>query len=119
MKAHTWAGTGLEILGEQDFTGTHLNRVGVRVVCFGAAWCPVTRRFIPRFVEARGKIGGTLAIADITELDSPLWDTFRIRITPSIIVFRDGEAHTRVDGRRFIGITRSALAKLGPSIGTP
>lgn len=71
---------------------------------------------MPKFVAERGKMGGTLAIADITDLDSPLWDVFNVRITPSIIVFRDGEIQRRVDGKRFIGITTSALAQLESSL---
>lgn len=116
MSERAWTDTGLEVLGEKDFSGVHLNRSGVVVVCFGATWCPVTRRFMPRFVGERHRIAGTLAVADITDLNSALWDTFRIRITPSIIVFRDGEVQTRVDGKRFFGITASALAQLETSL---
>jgi thiol-disulfide isomerase/thioredoxin len=108
----SWSSTGLEILREPDFSGTHLNRAGVYVVCFGATWCPPTRRFMPKFVAGKGKLGGTLAIADITDLKSPLWETFRIRITPSVLVFRDGEVERRLDGRRFVGLTSSSLAQL-------
>lgn len=67
---------------------------------------------MPKFVAEREKLHGTLAIADITDNDDPLWDTFRVRITPSIVVFQDGRATTRVDGKRFIGITASALFRL-------
>jgi hypothetical protein len=67
---------------------------------------------MPKFVARNGTLPGSLAIADITDLKDPLWDTFRIRITPSIVVFRDGSVSLRVDGRRLIGITRSAMAKL-------
>lgn len=116
MSHRSWSSTGLEILGEKDFSGTHLNRPGLFVVCFGATWCPPTRRFMPKFVAERGKMGGTLAIADITDLDSPLWDVFNVRITPSIIVFRDGEIQSRLDGKRFIGISTSALAQLESSL---
>lgn len=112
MSERSWTDTGLEVLGEKDFSGTRLNRPGVVVVCFGATWCPVTRRFMPRFVAERPRLSGTLAVADITDLNSTLWDTFHIRITPSIIVFRDGEIRTRVDGKRFFGITTSALTQL-------
>jgi len=112
----SWEATGLEVLREGDFSGVHLNRPGVYVVCFGATWCPVTRRFIPRFVAEKGKVGGTLAIADITDTDGPLWDTFRIRITPSVLVFREGEIHSRVDGRRFFGISSSELSRLVDSL---
>jgi len=107
-----WSSTGLEVLREVDFPGGRLNRPGTFVVCFGATWCPITRRFMPKFVALREKLWPTLAIADITDTKSPLWDTFRIRITPSIIVFRDGEVHSRIDGRRFLGVTRSDLAGL-------
>lgn len=106
-----WSSSGLEVLGTKDFSGEHLNRPGTFVVCFGAEWCPPTRRFVPKFVARKGAIPGVLAIADITDLKSPLWDTFRIRITPSIIVFRDGAAWMRLDGRRFVAITASALAR--------
>lgn len=112
MADHPWASSGLEILGEEDFSGTSLNRPGTYIVCFGAAWCPITRRFVPRFVRERGRLEGTLAIADITDRSSPLWETFCIRITPSIVVFRDGRETRRVDGKRFFGVTATALAKL-------
>ena len=107
-----WATTGLEILHSTDFAGGRLNRSGTYVVCFSAAWCPVTRRFMPEYVALNGELPATLAIADITSLDEPLWEDFRIRITPSIIVFREGETVQRIDGRRFFGITKAMLAKL-------
>ncbi len=107
-----WAPLGIEVLRDGDFSGDHLNRPGTYVVCFGAEWCPITRRFMPKFVAARPRLPGTLAVADITEMNSPLWDTFRIRITPSIVVFRDGKEHERVDGKRVLGITSGAMAQL-------
>ena len=111
-----WSSTGLEVLVTKDFREGRLDRPGLYVVCFSATWCPVTRRFMPKFVAEKGTLPGTLAVADITDLNDPLWDDFRIRITPSIIVFRDGAAHLRVDGRRFLGITGSAMAGLHRSL---
>lgn len=107
-----WTDTGLEILKEDDFEGTRLKRPGTHIVCFGAEWCPFTRRFIPRFVAAQDQLRGALAIADLTETKSPLWETFRIRIVPTLIVFREGEVLTRVDGKRFVGISAPALGDL-------
>lgn len=107
-----WGTTGLEVLRKTDFPNNRLNRPGTYVVCFGAEWCPVTRRFMPRFVALKGTLPATFAIADITDLKDPLWDDFQIRITPSIIVFRDGQIRQRIDGRRFLGITPKALARL-------
>ena len=114
-----WDSTGLEVLRTGDFSGDQLNRAGTFVVCFGAAWCPITRRFMPKFVAEHGRIRGTLAIADITDNRDPLWDTFRIRITPSIVVFEDGRVQLRIDGRRFIGIPRSALDRLETALPRP
>ena len=107
-----WASFGLPVLQTNDFPGGRLNRPGTFAVCFSAAWCPVTRRFMPKFVALNGKLPAILAIADITDKKDSLWDTFRIRITPSIIVFRDGDVQLRINGRRFFGITDSALAGL-------
>jgi len=108
----SWASTGLEVLRTGDFPDGRLNRSGTLVVCFGATWCPITRRFMPRFVALKGKLSAPLAVADISDQKDPLWDIFRIRITPSILVFRDGAVQMRIDGRRFVGITRSDLARL-------
>jgi thioredoxin-like negative regulator of GroEL len=111
-----WAFTGLEVLRKTDFTEGRLSRPGTYIVCFGAAWCPVTRRFMPHFIALKNAVPATVAIADITDLNDPLWDDFRIRITPSIIVFRDGSVLQRLDGHRFLGITRSALEKFQESM---
>ncbi len=117
MTERTWTATGLPVLGAGDFSGTRLERPGLAVVCFGATWCPPTRRFMAKFVAERGRMNGELMIADITDLESPLWDTFRIEITPTVVVFQDGEARQRVDGKRMIGITAAALAKLRDELG--
>jgi thioredoxin-like negative regulator of GroEL len=118
MTETPWASTGLEVLGKKDFQDRRLNRPGTYVVCFAAPWCPHTRRFMPRFVARKDALPATLAIADITDTENPLWDDFRIRITPSIVVFRDGVEQSRIDGRRFIGITTSNMAKLEEALGS-
>ncbi len=114
-----WARTGLEILRTDDFRSGRLSRRGTYGVCFAAAWCPVTRRFVPRFVARRREFPGTLAIADITDLRDPLWDDFRIRITPSIVVFVEGVERQRLDGRRFFGIRESKWRRLVESLRAP
>jgi thioredoxin-like negative regulator of GroEL len=111
MTEAPWASTGLEVLRTEDFTDARLGRPGTFVVCFGAAWCPYARRFVPKFAARRSALPGTLAIADITDLSSPLWETFRIRVTPSVVVFHEGVEVARLDGRRLLGITESAMAK--------
>jgi hypothetical protein len=116
MAGSPWDATGVEVLGANDFRDGRLERPGTYVVCFGAAWCPVTRRFVPKFVARKDSVGATLAIADITDNSSPLWDRFRIRITPTIVVFRDGAEASRLDGRRLIGITEARWTELATSM---
>jgi thioredoxin-like negative regulator of GroEL len=108
----TWESTGLEVLTTVDFDGTTLKRPGLYAVCFGATWCPPTRSFVPKFVARNGKVPGTLAMGDITEWEDPLWDTFGIKITPTMAVFQDGALVGRFDGRRMLGLRESDLDKL-------
>ena len=109
MDDNPWASSGLEVIRSRDLPNGRLNRPGAYVVCFGAYWCGFTRRFMPQFAARKGTIPASFAIADITDREDPLWDTFRIRITPTVIVFRDGEVVLRVDGRRFFGISQAAM----------
>ena len=110
MTKSDWSDSGLEVLTASDFDGTRLLREGNYVVEFGAAWCYWTRRFTHTFRAWNGKLGASLAIADISDTSSPLWDRFNVKITPTIICFVQGAAVYRVDGRRMIGIRDSELS---------
>ncbi len=112
----SWESTGLEVLRAEDFDGTRLKRPGVYAVCFGATWCPPTRAFVPKFVARNGRLPARLAMADITEWEDPLWDSFHIEITPTMMVFRDGDLVARFNGRRMVGLRESDLDKLGAAL---
>jgi hypothetical protein len=56
-------------------------------------------------------------MADITEWGDPLWDSFHIKITPTIVIFRDGAQVGRLDGHRFVGIRDSELDQLSAMVG--
>ncbi|MGA8274977.1 MAG: thioredoxin family protein [Thermoplasmata archaeon] len=107
-----WESLGLEVLRTNDFEGTRLRRDGTYIVCFGATWCPATRRFAPKFTSRNGRIPARLAMADITSLDDPLWDSFPIKITPTMAVFQDGTMVGRFNGRRILGLRNSDLDRL-------
>ena len=109
----SWGGLGVEVLRATDFDGTRLRRDGLYAVCFGATWCPPTRGFVPKFVARTGQVPATLAIADITDLHEPLWDTFDVKITPTLVVFQNGQTVGRFDGRRFVGLREKELDQLG------
>jgi hypothetical protein len=108
-----WQGLGLEVLGSSDFDGTNLRRDGVYAVCFGATWCLPTRGFAPKFAGQHRLPGVALAMADITQTSNPLWDVFRIKITPTMIVFRNGLPVGRIDGKLVLGLRGPDLERLG------
>jgi hypothetical protein len=81
-------------------------------VCFGATWGRLTRAFVPKFVARNGSIPARLAMAEIPDLRDPLWDAFQIKITPTIVLFQDGRAVARFDGRRFVGLRDADLDRL-------
>jgi len=107
-----WEDSGLEVLGPSDFEGSRLHRSGTYAVCFGASWCFPTRLFVPKFAARKGRVPLLLAIADITEMESPLWDVFQIKITPTIILFRDGAIVGRLSGRAIVGLRNVDLDRM-------
>src|SRR5271156_5873137 len=104
-------------VGPEAFDGDRLDRGGHWAVAFFAEWCPYCHEFVPRF-ESLGTLRGDLLVADVTDLESPLWDRFRIDIVPTVMVFRDGAVVARADGVSMRGLgdaeLRAVRAALGP-----
>jgi thioredoxin 1 len=99
----------MEVLSASDFQRDRLNRPGTYLVDFSATWCPYCRGFLPWFAAREGTLHATLAVADISDEDSPLWDDFDLKVTPSMIAFRDGAAIGRWNGRRWYGLDEGHL----------
>lgn len=88
----------LNRIGPEAFEGERLQRAGAVAVAFLADWCPFCRAFEPEFASLATPHGRALAVADLTDLDSPLWDRFAIEVVPTVVVFRDGRTILRRDG---------------------
>lgn len=88
----------METLAPADLAGGRLARPGRYAVLFYATWCPFCRSFLPEFEELDGKVGGHLARIDISDEASPLWESYRIEVVPSILGFEEGRAAWRYDG---------------------
>src|SRR5215469_16684576 len=73
----------MDRLGPADFEGERLLRAGRWAVCFAAEWCGFCDEFLPRFGRLASTPGLSLAIGDLTDLASPLWDRFRIDVVPT------------------------------------
>lgn len=107
----------MERLKDDSFSGDRLNKPGVWAVCFGADWCPFCTAFLKTF--QRLDTAGDLRIAwgDVTDTDSPLWDSFSIEVIPTLVVFRDGEATWRRDGRAGRGLSDADVAAMKKALG--
>ncbi len=103
-------------VGPEAFDGRRLLRPGVWAVAFLADWCPYCRQFAPDFARLAGP-GRELAVADLSDDDGPLWERFEVEIVPSVIVFRDGEAVLRIDGRPMEGLRSEDLQRVDRVLG--
>jgi thiol-disulfide isomerase/thioredoxin len=102
MKADT-------VLGPETFSGQSLKKKDNLAVLFAAEWCPFCRRFNPIFKSALAEKTMPGAIADLSDLDNPLWEIFDIQVVPTVMVFRNGELIFRKDGRLGQGLPDNAM----------
>ena len=80
-----------------------LSHKGKTVVIFSADWCPYCVSFFNNWSEY-GRVDETY-IADITDVDSELWDSFGIEVVPTMAVFENGVLVKRWDGQLQKGLT--------------
>ena len=73
------------------------------IVFFSADWCPYCVSFFNNWKDY-GKIESVL-IADITDVDSKLWDSFDVNVVPTMAIFKEGKLEKRWDGILGQGIT--------------
>ena len=91
----------MERLTASDFDRTRLSRDGTLAVAFSADWCPYCRAFMAEFEAAELPVPKVMG--DVTDEESVLWDDFKLNVVPTMVLFRDGEAVWRRDGRRKVG----------------
>jgi thioredoxin-like negative regulator of GroEL len=95
-------------LAYEDFEGQSIRTKATIGVFFYAKWCPFCRACKPDF-EALKPNRFELALADLSEKNNPLWEDFDIKTVPMIIVFKDGKAVWRKDGKPFLGLGKKDL----------
>jgi hypothetical protein len=111
--------TTMERFGPGAFDGRRLGRPGKWVVDFSADWCPFCDQFLPIFAALEGNEEFQVAIGDLTDVDTPLWDLFDLEVTPTMIAFRDGDPVFRVDGRRNVGLTQKDVQAVRAAMAEP
>jgi thioredoxin 1 len=108
----------MERIGVEEFDGTRFRRPGTWAIAFSADWCGFCRDFAPKFATLGDPGGFQVAVADLTDEESPLWERFEVDVVPTVIVFRAGARSFRRDGRlgRGLGVedleaVRAALSR--------
>lgn len=92
-------------LTEGDFEKGILKSEDRTMVLFHATWCPFCTRIMPSFVDYAEKANVKVAVADVSDLDSHLWDEFNIVAVPTAILFEGGKIADRIDSDIGVGVT--------------
>jgi len=80
-------------------------------VLFYATWCPFSLRFLPVFEEyARGHPQECMSV--IVDDRPDLCEEYAIEYYPTVLLFKKGKVHKRLDAEPGVGLTKKQLAEL-------
>jgi len=81
------------------------------IVLFYASWCQFCQRFLPIFEEYAK--GNPLESISINVNDRPdLFEEYSIEYYPTVILFKKGKVHKRLDAQPGIGLNKEQLKDL-------
>jgi thioredoxin 1 len=101
----------IEVDNETELTA-QLKTNSNALVLFYSSWCPFCRRFLPVFDEHAQNPGSfTFMKVRVDEDENPLWETYSLDSVPSVIIFKDGQVHQRLDCVRGVGLTEEKFSK--------
>jgi len=80
-------------------------------VLFYATWCPFSQRFLPVFEEyARGNPQECMSV--IVDDRPDLCELYAIEYYPTVLLFKKGKVHKRLDATPGVGLNKKQLAEL-------
>jgi thioredoxin 1 len=80
-------------------------------VLFYASWCPHSQRFLPIFQEYE-KTNPDECVEVVIDSKPDLCDKYRIEYYPTVLVFKKGKKHKRLDAKPGKGLTKAQLEEL-------
>ena len=93
-----------EKITEEDFLNLKIKEhTNKSLIVFSADWCPYCISFFNNLKEY-AKIDSIL-VADITDVESKLWDDFDLNVVPTMAIFDKGSLVKRWDGIIGQGLT--------------
>jgi thioredoxin 1 len=100
---------------KDEFEGQILKSSGPQLVLFAAEWCGFCRRFlgvISEFKESGNGSAGTnhsINVVNIDSGDGSLWETYKVDLVPTLLVFSNGKQIFRRDAKPMIGLRQPDL----------
>ncbi len=100
-----------QVTTPDEFHEAVVDAEGPVLALFHAVWCGYCQDFLPHF---RGKETGPIRKVEVnlSEEINPLWDTYRIDVVPTLILFEGGNILGRADGILGKGLTEANLEDL-------
>jgi thiol-disulfide isomerase/thioredoxin len=80
-------------------------------VLFYATWCPFSRRFLPIF-EEYSKNNPKECLSVIVDDEPDICEEFAIDYYPTVIMFKKGKVHKRLDAKPGVGLNKKQLRDL-------
>jgi len=81
------------------------------LVLFYATWCPFSQRFLPIF-EEYSKNNPKECISVIVDKVPEVCEEYTIESYPTVIMFKKGKVHKRLDPRPGVGLNKKQLKEL-------
>ncbi len=83
----------------------------ITFVLFYASWCPFSQEFLPVF-EEYAKANPNECISVVVDDKPDLCDKYAIEYYPTVLLFKKGKVHKRLDATPGVGLTRKQLIEL-------
>jgi len=85
-------------------------------VLFYASWCPFSLAFLPVYEKHAGRGGPPFARMTL-DGNEDLFDEHAVDVYPTVIFFKAGQAHKRLNGKHLSGLKEKELTQLIASCG--
>jgi thioredoxin-like negative regulator of GroEL len=85
-------------------------------VLFYASWCPFSLAFLPVYEKHAGA-GNKPFVRMMLDGNEELFGEHGIEVYPTVIFFKDGKPHMRLDGKHLAGLKEKQLTELIASCG--
>ena len=80
-------------------------------VLFYASWCPFSQRFLPIFEEYE-EVNPEECIKVVIDDKPDVCEQYSIEYYPTVILFKNGKVHKRLDAEPGVGLSKKQLIRL-------